>query len=115
MTSGSSDLSAGESRILLPTLGDLNSDTDSSNVITKVLESKENPFASRDAKSGIQGNVVTIVLSQPDGAEIAVRNSSQPISIRLTRPMDKRPPYQEQELHGTALQYHKVSWTALCS
>ena len=38
-----------------------------------------------------------------------VQNTSKPISIRLTRPADKRPQYQEHELHGTALSYHKVT------
>lgn len=107
--SGTSTLSAGESNIRLPSLGDLNSDMDSSNIVTKILESKENPFVSRDAKTGVQGNVVTIVLSQPDGSEMSVTNSTEPISIRLTRPIDKRPAYQQQEVQGTAMQYHKVS------
>ena len=106
---GTSTLSAGDSNIRLPSLGDLNSETDSSDIVTKVLESKENPFVGKDAKSGVQGSVVTIILSQPDGSEMSVKNATEPISIRLTRPIDKRPAYQQQELQGTTMQYHKVS------
>lgn len=90
-------------------MNDLNSDGETSDVLTKVLESKENPFASKDSKSAIQGSVVSIILSRADGSEMAVKNTTKPISIRLTRPMNKRPAFQQQELHGTALQYHKVS------
>ena len=38
-----------------------------------------------------------------------VQNTSKPISIRLKRPADKRSQYQEHELHGTSLSYHKVT------
>jgi len=37
-----------------------------------------------------------------------VQNTTKPISIRLTRPADKRPPFQEHHLYGTSLSYHKV-------
>ena len=82
---------------------------DASNVYTKVLESKENPFASAHGKSSVQGSVVTIILSRPDGTEIPVQHTAKPISIRLTRPAEKRPKYQAHKLTGTSLQYHRVS------
>ncbi|CAF4229923.1 unnamed protein product, partial [Rotaria sp. Silwood2] len=106
---GKSSISAGETSIRLPGLSDLNSDSDSSNVFTKVLESKDNPYASAHGNSHVQGSVVTIILSRPDGGEIPVTNTTAPISIRLTRPVDKRPKFQEHEVHGTSFQYHKVS------
>jgi hypothetical protein len=39
---------------------------------------------------------------------MSVQNTTKPISIRLTRPADKRPPFQEHHLYGTSLSYHKV-------
>ena len=92
----------------MPSLSDLNSESDSSNIFTKILESKDNPYASANGKSSVQGSVVTIILSRGDGSEISVENTTKPISIRLTRPIDKRPKYQEHELYGTSFQYHKV-------
>ncbi len=76
---------------------------------TKVLESKDNPYASAHGNSGVQGSVVTIILSRPDGSEMPVQNTTKPISIRLTRPVDKRPKFQQHDLHGTSFQYHKVN------
>ncbi len=38
-----------------------------------------------------------------------IQNTTKPISIRLTRPIDKRPKVQEHELHGTKFRYHKVN------
>jgi hypothetical protein len=38
-----------------------------------------------------------------------VQNTTKPISIRITRPIDKRPKAQEHELYGTAFRYHKVN------
>jgi hypothetical protein len=104
---GKSSLSAGDTSIRLPGLNDLTSD--SSNVFTKVLESKDNPYASAHGHSNVQGSVVSIILSRPDGSEIPVQNTTKPISIRLTRPVDKRPKYQEHELYGTSFTYHKVN------
>ncbi|CAF3921686.1 unnamed protein product, partial [Rotaria sordida] len=104
-----SSISAGETSIRLPGLSDLNSNSDGSNVLTKVLESKENPYSSTHGNSHVQGSVVTIILSRPDGGEISVTNTTKPISIRLTRPIDKRPKFQEHELYGTSFQYHKVN------
>lgn len=106
---GKSSLSAGDAQIRLPVFNDLNSGPDSSNVFTKVLESKENPYASADGKSNVQGSVVSIILSRPDGTEMPIKNTTKPISIRLTRPVDKRPQYQEHQLYGTSLSYHKVN------
>ncbi|CAF1143554.1 unnamed protein product [Rotaria sordida] len=106
---GKSSISAGETSIRLPGLSDLNSNSDGSNVLTKVLESKENPYSSTHGNSHVQGSVVTIILSRPDGGEISVTNTTKPISIRLTRPIDKRPKFQEHELYGTSFQYHKVN------
>ncbi len=40
-----------------------------------------------------------------------VQNTTKPISIRLTRPVDKRPKFEEYELYGTSFKYHKVSLT----
>jgi hypothetical protein len=40
---------------------------------------------------------------------MVVQNTTKPISIRLTRPIDKRPKSQEHQLHGTLFQYHKVN------
>ena len=77
--------------------------------MTKVLESKESPYASTHGKSSVQGNVVTIVLSQSNGSEISVQNTTKPISIRLTRPVDKRPKPQQHHLKGTSFQYHKMN------
>lgn len=37
-----------------------------------------------------------------------VSNTTAPIAIRLTRPVDKRPKFQNHELRGTSLNYHKV-------
>jgi hypothetical protein len=101
-------LSAGDAKIRLPGLSDLNSPGGSSDVVTKILESKDNPFASTHGNSGVQGSVVTIVLSNPDGSEMLVKNTTEPIAIRLVRPVDKRPVPQDFELHGTSFQYHKV-------
>jgi hypothetical protein len=106
---GKSSLSAGDASIRLPGLSDLNSDFDGSNVFTKVLESKNNPYASAHENSNVQGSVVSIILSRPDGSEMPVQNTTKPISIRLTRPIDKRPKFQEHQLYGTSFSYHKVN------
>lgn len=106
---GKSSLSAGDTSIRLPGFSELNSGVDSSDVFTKVLELKENPYASAHGNSNVQGNVVTIVLARPDGSEISVQNTSKPISIRLNRPVDKQPKAQEHQLYGTTFQYHKVN------
>jgi hypothetical protein len=74
-----------------------------------VLESKENPYASAKGNASVQGSVVTIILSRPDGTEISVEHTSKPISIRLTRPMEKQSIYRQHQLNGTSFQYHKVS------
>lgn len=109
MEIGESSLSAGDTNIRLPGFSELNSDLDSSDVFTKVLELKENPYASAHGNSTVQGNVVTIILARPDGSEISVQNTSKPISIRLNRPVDKQPKAQEHQLYGTTFQYHKVN------
>ncbi|CAF3946958.1 unnamed protein product [Adineta steineri] len=106
---GKSSLSAGDTSIRLPGFNDLNSGPDSSNVFTKVLESKENPYASAHGDSNVQGSVVTIILSRPDGSEMPIQNTTKPISIRLTRPVDKQPPFQIHESHGTTFRYHKMN------
>lgn len=106
---GKSSLSAGDTNIRLPGLSDLNIDSDSSDVVTKVLESKNNPFISTRANTGVQGSVVTIILSKSDGSEMGIENTTQPIAIRLPRPVDKQPKYQENQLHGRSFQYHKVN------
>ncbi|CAF0748743.1 unnamed protein product [Adineta steineri] len=106
---GKSSLSAGNTSIRLPGLSDLNSDSDSSDIFTKVLESKENPYASTHGNSSVQGSVVTIILSRPDGSEMPIKNTTQPISIRLSRPIDKQPKYEQHQLYGTSFQYHKVN------
>ncbi|CAF0835622.1 unnamed protein product [Adineta ricciae] len=106
---GQSSLSAGDTNIRLPSFNDLNSGSGGSNVFTKVLESKENPYASANGNTGVQGSVVTIILSRPDGSEMPVTNTSKPISIRLSRPIDKQPKYQIHESHGTTFRYHKVN------
>ena len=106
---GKSTLAAGDTSIRLPGFSELNSELDSSDVFTKVLELKDNPYASANGNSTVQGNVVTIILSRPDGSEISVQNTSKPISIRLNRPIDKQPKPQDHELYGTAFQYHKVN------
>jgi len=106
---GKSSVSAGDTTIRLPGLSDLNSSPGSSNVFTKVLESKENPYASAHGNSNVQGSVVSIILSRPDGSEMPVTNSTKPIAIRLTRPVDKRPKYQQHYLYGTNFSYHKVN------
>ncbi len=85
LSKGKSSLSAGDASIRLPGLTDLNSGSDASNIFTKVLESKNNPYASAHGNSNVQGSVVTIILSRPDGSEIPVQNTTNPISIRLTR------------------------------
>ncbi|CAF4701930.1 unnamed protein product [Rotaria sp. Silwood1] len=108
---GKSSLSAGDTNIRLPGLSDLNFDSDSSEVFTKILESKENPFASKYGNSHVQGSVVTIILSRPNGSEMSVKNTTKPISIRLNRPIDKQPKYEQYELHGRSFQYHKVNLT----
>ncbi|CAF1019415.1 unnamed protein product [Rotaria sordida] len=106
---GKSSLSAGDTNIRLPGLSDLNFNSDSSEVFTKILESKDNPFASTHGNSNVQGSVVTIILSRPDGSEMSIKNTTKPISIRLTRPIDKQPKYQQYELYGNSFQYHKVN------
>jgi hypothetical protein len=106
---GKTTLAAGGANIRLPSLSNMNSDSETSNLLTKVLESKDNPFASKSVKSGIQGSVVSIILSHPNGSEMLVQNTTQPISIRLKRPENKRPKYQENELHGKSFGYHKAS------
>ncbi|CAF2607106.1 unnamed protein product [Rotaria sp. Silwood2] len=106
---GKSSLSAGDTNIRLPGLSDLNFGSDSSEVFTKILESKNNPFASKHGHSNVEGSVVTIILSRPDGSEMSVQNTTKPISIRLSRPIDKQPKYQQYELHGRSFQYHKVN------
>ena len=111
MKKGKSSISAGETSIRLPGFDDLNSGSDSSNVFTKVLESKDNPYASAHGNSSVQGSVVTIVLSRPDGSKVPVQNTSKPIAIRLPRPIDKQPKAQEHELYGTDFRYHKVNLT----
>ncbi|CAF0958355.1 unnamed protein product [Adineta ricciae] len=105
---GKSSLSAGGSRIRLPGLSDLNSEPGASEIFTKVLESKENPYASTHGHSSVEGSVVTIILSRPDGSEMPVQNTTKPISIRLTRPVDKRPKYEHYDLNGTFFRYHKM-------
>ena len=102
-------MSAGGSRIRLPGLSDLNSEPGASEVFTKVLESKENPYASTHGHSSVEGSVVTIILSRPDGSEMPVQNTTKPISIRLTRPVDKRPKYEHYDLNGTLFRYHKMN------
>ena len=106
---GQSSLSAGDTNIRLPSFNDLNSESGGSNVFTKVLESKENPYASANGNTAVQGSVVTIILSRPDGSEMPVTNTTKPISIRLSRPIDKQPKYQIHESHGTTFRYHKVN------
>ena len=106
---GKSSLSAGDTSIRLPVFDQLNTDSDSSNVFTKVLESKENPYSSTHGHSTVQGSVVTIVLSRPDGSEMSVQNTSKPIAIRLNRPADKQPKSETYDLFGTRFQYHKVN------
>lgn len=106
---GKSSLSAGSTSIRLPGLSELNSDSDSSSVLTKVLESKDNPYLSATGNSNVQGSVVTIILSNSDGSEMPVTNTTKPIAIRLTRPADKQPKPQENELRGISFQYHKVT------
>lgn len=106
---GKSSVSAGDASIRLPGLSDLNSGMDASNAYTKVLESKDNPYASANGNSSVQGSVVTIILSRPDGTEIPIQHTTKPISIRLARPVEKRPQYQAHRLTGTTLQYHRVS------
>ena len=91
---GKSSISAGDTSIRLPGFADLNTTDGSSAPFTKVLESKENPYASAKGNSSVQGSVVTIILSNPDGSEIPVQHTSKPITIRLSRPVDKRPKYQ---------------------
>ena len=86
----------------------MNAESDSTYVVTKVLESKEVPFASATGGSRVQGNVVTILLSQTNGSEMVVENATTPITIRLKRPANKRPKAENHELYGTALKYHKV-------
>jgi hypothetical protein len=109
ITLGKASLSAGDTSIRLPGLGDLNTDSDSSSApVTKILESKENPYASAHGNSSVQGSVVTIILSRADGSEISVQNTSKPISIRLNRPLNKRPTTQEHQVQGTSFQYHRV-------
>ncbi|CAF4402568.1 unnamed protein product [Rotaria socialis] len=106
---GKSSLSVGDTNIRLPDLSDLNFGSDSSEVFTKILESKNNPFASTHGNTSVQGSVVTIILSGPDGSEMSVKNTTKPISIRLTRPIDKQPQYQQYDLQGKSFQYHKVN------
>lgn len=109
MKIGKSSLSAGDTSIRLPDFSALNSNDESSDVFTKVLESKDNPYASAHGGSSVQGNVVTVILSRPDGSEISVKNTTKPISIRLTRPIDKRPKAQNHHLSGTTFQYHRMN------
>jgi hypothetical protein len=105
---GETSLSAGTTSIQLPDLSDLSSDSNESDTRAKVLESKNNPFVSKNGKSNIQGSVVTIILSQSNGSEIPVQNTTRPISIRLTRPENKRPPFERYEVQGNQFRYHKV-------
>lgn len=105
---GKSSIAAGDTSIRLPGFADLNTTDGSSSPFTKVLESKDNPYASAKGNSSVQGSVVTIILSNPDGSEIPVQHTSKPIAIRLSRPADKRPKYQTHELLGTEMRYHKV-------
>jgi len=98
-----SSLSVGDTSIRLPGLNELNFDSDSSGIFTKVLKSKDNSFASVHGNTTIQGSVITIILSRPDGSEMPVKNTTKSISIRLTRPIDKWAKFQEKELHGTSL------------
>lgn len=109
LNKGKSSLSAGSTSIRLPGLTDLNSDSDSSNIFTKVLESKDNAYESAHGNSSVKGSIVTIVLSRPDGSEMPIKNTTKPISIRLTRPIDAQPQSEEHQLHGTLFQYHKVN------
>ena len=39
-----------------------------------------------DGQSNVTGDVISIVLSNTDGSEIPVKNTSQPIVIHVTRP-----------------------------
>jgi hypothetical protein len=100
------NLMAGNTTIVFPRLVDLNV---SSPVITKAFQTKENPFMSVSGKSAVQGDVMTIVLSHMDGSEISVKNTSKPIFIRLTRPLDQYAEYQTHSLLGTSLRHHRVS------
>ena len=99
------NLTAGNTTIEFPLLSDLNFSTP---VVTKAFQTKENPFMSVNGDSGVQGDVMTIVLSNVDGTEISVKNTTQPISIRLTRPADQYPQYQIHTLSNTSLNYHQV-------
>lgn len=96
---------AGNTTITFPPLLDLSI---SSPVIAKAIQTKENPFMNIDGQSNVTGDVISIVLSNKDGSELSVQNTSKPIVIRLTRPKEKYPKYQIQTLLGTSLQYHQV-------
>ena len=102
---------AGNTTILLPRLLDLNV---SSPVITKAFQTKENPFMSVTGKSTVQGDIMTIVLSHMNGSEVSIRNTSQPIVIRLTRPIDQYPEYQTHAVLETSLRYHRVRKRKVC-
>ena len=58
--------------------------------------------------STVQGDIMTIVLSNLNGSDISVNNTTQPISIRLARPPDQYPQYQIHTLSNGTLNYHQV-------
>ena len=100
-----SNLVAGNTTIVLPRLFDSNA---SSPMITKAFQTKENPYMSVKGKSTVKGDVTTIVVSDMNGSEIPIKNTSKPIVIRLTRPIDQYPEYQTHTLLQTSLRYHHV-------
>lgn len=100
------NLTAGNTTIEFPLLSNLNFSTP---IVTKAFQTKENPFMSVNGDSTVQGDVMTIVLSNINGSEISVKNTTQPISIRLTRPIDQHPHYQMHTLSNKSLNYHQVS------
>ncbi|CAF0819785.1 unnamed protein product, partial [Didymodactylos carnosus] len=104
---GKSSLSAGDTQIKLPALTDMLANS-SSDVVTKVLSSKNNPYASTTGNSTVEGSVVTIILTNNNGTEIPVQNTSKPISLFLTRPQNKMPDIQEHELYNLNMKYHKA-------
>ncbi len=72
------------SSIAMPAFGDILSSTDGlGQIATKLVVSNSNPFQSTASKSGVQGSIVTLTLSNDNGQEIAVNGTKKPFIISI--------------------------------
>jgi hypothetical protein len=72
------------SSIAMPAFGDILSSTDGlGQIATKLVVSNNNPFQSTSSKSGVQGSIVTLTLSNDNGEELAVNGTKKPFIISI--------------------------------